>query len=289
MEKLIYTPNKIEEIVRKVKEIVKKKYKPIAIIHFGSSLNPKDMMIESDIDLMAILKRRYKSSIEVFCFDSIEVCVHLVSKKDFEESVKIGFPLVLMAVKFGKQIYGPKRFLEKYKEKANATQKTFEIWYDNAWRVFHFAVLDYVCTTCPGCYLRDCHHAARSFLRAFILRREGAICQRDEEILSRLPVKIQKLYRRLIEIRKNGEKFSFKPKLNRKASSLFKDREAHPLLLLEKIIRFVVKEIEGKDVKSLKDIAKGLKGEITSISIQKTGEVFILKGRKILKRKLFKE
>ena len=51
----------------------------------------------------------------------------------------------------------------------------------------------------------------------------------------------------------------------------------------------MVKEIEGKDVKSLKDIAKGLKGEITSISIQKTGEVFILKGRKILKRKLFKE
>jgi len=54
MEKSIYTPSKIEEIVRKAKEIVSKKYKPIAIIHFGSSLNPKNMMIDLKIEKLTL-------------------------------------------------------------------------------------------------------------------------------------------------------------------------------------------------------------------------------------------
>jgi hypothetical protein len=100
---------------------------------------------------------------------------------------------------------------------------------------------------------------------------------------------IQRAYRKLIEIRKNGENFPFKLKLKFEASSLFKDKEAKPLLLLEKIARFVVREMEGKEMKSLREIVKGLKGEISSMSVERSGEVFILKDEKFIERNLFRK
>jgi predicted nucleotidyltransferase len=225
--KTSFKESEIREVVRKAIDQIKRRFKPISIIQFGSSLYPKNMVIESDVDLMVILRRRVKNPIETF-FDDIEVEAHLISKRDFIKSIKNGFPLTLMAVKFGKVIYGPKDFLEKYRNKALPTRKTVEIWYDNAWRVFHFAILDYFSRGCVGCYLKDCHHAARSFLRAFILKTKNIVCEKDEEILLNIPKDIQRAYKKLIGIRKNGEKFPFKLKLKFEASSLFKDKEAKP-------------------------------------------------------------
>jgi hypothetical protein len=247
------------------------------------------MMLESDVDLMVILRKRAKDPIETFLFGFIEVEAHLISKRDFVKSIKNGFPLTLMAVKFGKVIYGPKDFLAKYKNKALPSRKTIEIWYDNAWRTFHFAILDYISRGCVGCYLKDCHHAARSFLRAFILKTKKIVCEKDEEILSNIPKDIQRAYKELIEIRKSGEKFSFKLKLKFEASSLFKDREARPLLLLEKIARFVVREMEGKKMKSLREVVKGLKGEVLSMSVERNERVVILKDEKFIERNLFRK
>jgi predicted nucleotidyltransferase len=287
--KTSFEESEIREVVRKATNQIKRKFKPIVIIQFGSSLYLKNMMIESDVDLMVILRRRVKDPIETFLFDNIEVEAHLVSKRDFIKSIKNGFPLTLMAVKFGKVIHGPRDFLEKYKNKALPTRKTIEIWHDNAWRVFHFAILDYISRGCVGCYLKDCHHAARSFLRAFILKTRSIVCEKDEEILSNVPKNIKRAYRKLIEIRKNGENFPFKLKLKFEASSLFKDKEAKPLLLLEKIAKFVVKEMEGKEMRSLREIVKGLKGEVLSMSIERSGRVFILKDEKFIERNLFRK
>jgi predicted nucleotidyltransferase len=287
--KTSFEESEIREVVRKATNQIKRKFKPIVIIQFGSSLYSKNMMIESDADLMVILRRRVKYPIETFLFDNIEVEAHLVSKRDFIKSIKNGFPLTLMAVRFGRVIYGPRDFLEKYKNKALPTRKTIEIWYDNAWRVFHFAILDYISRGCVGCYLKDCHHAARSFLRAFILKARSIVCEKDEEILSNVPKNIQRAYKTLIEIRKNGEIFPFKLKLKFEASFLFKDEEARPLLLLEKIAKFVVKEMEGKEMKSLREIVKGLKGEVLSMSVERNGKVVILKDGKFIERSLFRK
>jgi len=287
--KTSFEESEIREVVRKATNQIKRKFKPIVIIQFGSSLYPKNMMIESDLDLMVILRRRAKDPIETFLFDDIEVEAHLVSKRDFIKSIKNGFPLTLMAVRFGIVIYGPRDFLEKYKNKALPTRKTIEIWYDNAWRVFNFAILDYISRGCVGCYLKDCHHVARSFLRAFILKTKNIVCEKDEEILSNIPKSIQRAYRKLIEIRENGENFPFKLKLKFEASFLFKDKEAKPLLLLEKIAKFVVKEMERKEMRSLREIVKGLKGEVLSMSIERSGRVFILKDEKFIERNLFRK
>jgi predicted nucleotidyltransferase len=284
-----FEESEIKEVVKRAKEQIKRKFKPISIIQFGSSLHPENMMLESDVDLMVILRRRAKDPIETFLFDGIEVEAHLISKRDFIKSIKNGFPLTLMTIKFGKVIYGPRDFLEKYKNKALPTRKTIEIWYENAWRVFHFAILDYISRGCVGCYLKDCHHTARSFLRAFILKTKKIVCEKDEEILSNIPKNIQRAYKKLIEIRKNGENFPFKLKLKFEASHLFKDKEAKPLLLLEKIAKFVVREIEGKEMKSLREIVKGLKGEVSSMSVEKSGEVFILKDGKFVEKSLFRK
>jgi predicted nucleotidyltransferase len=287
--KASFEESEIREVVGKAIDQIKRRFKPISIIQFGSSLHPENMMIESDVDLMVILRKRTKDPIETFLFDGIEVEAHLISKRDFVRSIKNGFPLTLMAVKFGKVIYGPKEFLEKYRNKALPSRKTIEIWYDNAWRIFHFAILDYFSRGCVGCYLKDCHHAARSFLRAFILKTKNIVCEKDEEILSNIPKNIQRAYKKLIEIRKNGENFPFKLKLKFRVPFLFKDKEAKPLLLLEKIAKFVVKEMEGKEMKNLREIVKSLKGEISSMSIERSGEVFILKDEKFIERNLFRK
>jgi len=287
--KTSFEESEIKEVVKRARERIKRRFKPIAIIQFGSSLYPENMMLESDVDLMVVLRKRAKDPIETFLFDNIEVEAHLVSKRDFIKSIKNGFPLTLMAAKFGKLIYWPRDFVEKYKNKALPTRKTIEIWYDNAWRVFHFAILDYISRGCVGCYLKDCHHAARSFLRAFILKTKNIVCEKDEEVLSNVPKNIQRAYKTLIEIRKNGENFPFKLKLKFEASSLFKDKEAKPLLLLKKIAEFVVKEMEGKEMRSLREIVKGLKGEVSSMSVERSGRVFILKDEKFIERNLFRK
>jgi hypothetical protein len=81
----------------------------------------------------------------------------------------------------------------------------------------------------------------------------------------------------------------FKLKLKFEASSLFKDEEAKPLLLLREIAKFVVREMEGKEMKSLREILKGLKGEVSSMSLERRGKVVILKDEKFIERSLFRK
>ena len=81
--KASFEENEIREVVRRVANQIKRKFKPIAIIQFGSPLHPENMMIESDVDLMVILRKRAKDPIETFLFDGIEVEAHLISKKRF--------------------------------------------------------------------------------------------------------------------------------------------------------------------------------------------------------------
>jgi hypothetical protein len=70
---------------------------------------------------------------------------------------------------------------------------------------------------------------------------------------------------------------------------LFKDKEAKPLLLLEKIAKFVVREMEGKEMKSLREVVKGLKGEVSSISVERNGRAVILKDENFIERNLFRK
>jgi predicted nucleotidyltransferase len=278
---------KIKKISKEAINRIKSRFKPIAILQFGSSLHPKDMMVESDIDFLVVLRRKLKEPLEVFLFDSIEVAAHLLSKREFLEGVETGFPIVIMALKFGKVIYDPKGILKKFRRIALPTERTAEIWYENGWTVFSRAILEYISRGCVGCYLKDCHHSARSFLRSFLLKTKGILCERDKEILLNIPKEIRKFYKRIIEARREGENFPFKPKFKIKAREIFRDSEAKPLLHLEKIVQYVIGEIEGKKMRSLREVVKGIKGEVSSIYLDKSGKVTILQNKKFLTRKLF--
>jgi predicted nucleotidyltransferase len=259
---------RIKKLVNKAIEKVKKEFKPIAIIHFGSSLDPEKMMLESDIDLLAVLKRKRKDRIEVYSTDEIEIAVHLFSKRDFLKSLKEGFPLVLRALKFGKFVYDPKKILSKYKDLAIPTENTLKVWYSNGWNVYSRAVFDYFHRSCLGCYLKDCHHSARSFLWALILKEKGILCEDDEEIISNSPSKLRSSYRKIVEYRKNWKDFSFDILWKPKESKILKDFEARPLLELEKILHYTVKEIEGKELSKLKDVLQEIRN-IESVYVGK--------------------
>jgi hypothetical protein len=47
--------------------------------------------------------------------------------------------------------------------------------------------------------------------------------------------------------------------------------------------------MEGKEMKSLREIVKGLKGEVLSMSIERSGRVSILKDGKFIERSLFRK
>jgi hypothetical protein len=47
--------------------------------------------------------------------------------------------------------------------------------------------------------------------------------------------------------------------------------------------------MEGKEMKSLREIVKGLKGEVSSMSLERRGKVVILKDEKFIERSLFRK
>jgi predicted nucleotidyltransferase len=61
-----FEESEIKEVVKRARERIKRRFKPIAIIQFGSSLYPENMMLESDVDLMVVLRKRAKDPIETF-------------------------------------------------------------------------------------------------------------------------------------------------------------------------------------------------------------------------------
>ncbi len=130
----------VRKIVREKLALFKKKPSLIGFIHFGSSVYSKQFFIESDIDLMAIVTRKPKESLEVdnkiISKHFVDVAIHIYPKKEFISMAKQGHPLAIMALKFGRIIYDQNDFLKTLKQKAKPTEKTTEIWLDNAMRTY---------------------------------------------------------------------------------------------------------------------------------------------------------
>jgi len=268
----------INKILEKAVSRIKKELKPLVIIQFGSSLKPENMLVESDIDILAV-RSKGKRDVKVFNY-GIEVSVQIISKKDFLLALKSGNPVAFSAVNFGKALYDPKNLMKNFKKASKLTAKTVEILYKDGWSAFSRAILEYFSRNCAGCYLKYCHHSARNFLKALVLKKRGIFCQYDSELLANLPKTIAKSYKKLIAYRKKGDKFPFSLIVEK----MFNDREAEPLLATEKIVRHCVKQLKGKKVKTLKQLVKGVKGRINEIFLGSEGEALILVTRKIRKR-----
>ncbi len=282
----------VRKIVREKAAYFKKKSSLVGFIHFGSSVYSKQFFVESDIDLMGIVTRKPKESLEVdnkiLGEKFVDVATHIYSKKEFTLMTQQGHPLAIMALQFGRINYDPTHFLRQLKQKAKPTKKTEETWLENAMRTYSFAIMSYFSRNCVGCYLKDVHHAARTFLRAYLLQKKGVLCQRDEDILSSCPRELYLPFQKIINARKKGKLVGYEITAEIPAQDAFKDKIAEPLLSLEKIVMFTLEELNNKKIFTLQQTAAKIKGKIHTFVLGKDYGIIVTEKRKWIEQPLYK-
>lgn len=240
---------KLEKEVRNVEMQLRKKFgrKLVSIVQIGSSLRPKEMFSNSDVDFVVILDEKPKKRF-VSVDSAIETSILPFSRWHFGKALKDGMPVAVMAVKFGKVLFD-----RNYFSKLNARpgKNTVETWMQNGLSIFSSAIMEFFAASCACCYLRDAHHSARSFLRAYILKKKGILCETDRDIIRSIDdEELRKIFGHLIKFRKNIDSFPFDfMKMCRMRG--IRGRSAAPLLLLEKLAHKIIYLMHGKRMRTL--------------------------------------
>lgn len=113
--------------------------------------------------------------------------------------------------------------------------------------------------SCACCYLRDAHHSARSFLRAYILKEKGLLCESDKYIIkSTKDRELRRIFKRLIRFRKRIDTFPFDFMKLRRMRRI-NGRSAEPLLMLEKLAHKTVYLMYGKRMRTLAETIRRIK------------------------------
>ncbi|MFZ3076889.1 MAG: hypothetical protein WA139_00355 [Candidatus Aenigmatarchaeota archaeon] len=243
--------SKLQKEIKSIESQIKKKFgsELVSLIHIGSSLRPKEMFSNSDIDFVAVVKKKPKdwfTSVD----SSYETNILAYSKHQFRNLIKEGSPVPLMAVKFGKTLFD-NNFL---KFDAKPTEKTIETWVQNGFSIFSSAIMEFFAAGCVCCYLKDTHHSARSFLRAQILKEKGILCESDKDIIKNTDDDgMRRIFEKLINFRKNLISFPFDfMKLHRMKK--VSGKSAEPLLLLEQLMHEMAFRFYEKKMHKLSEI-----------------------------------
>ncbi len=248
--------NKLQKEIRSIKNQIRKKFgkELVSLIHIGSSLRPNEMFSNSDIDFVAVIKKKPKdwfTSVD----SSYETNILTYSKYQFRNLIKEGSPVPLMAVKFGKILFD-RGFL---KFDAKPTEKTIETWAQNGLSVFSSSIMEFFAAGCICCYLKDVHHSARSFLRAQILKEKGILCESDKDIIRNVDdIELRNIFEKLIKYRKNFIDFPFDfMKMHR--MKRIRGKSAEPLLLLENLAHKMIFLFYGKRMYGLSETIEKIK------------------------------
>lgn len=263
---------KLEREIRSVERQVKKKFgrKLVSLVQIGSSLRPKEMFPNSDIDFVAILGKKPKDRF-VSVDSAMETSILPFSRWQFRAALKDGMPVAVMAVKFGKALFDRKYFV---KLAAKPNKNTVETWMQNGLSIFSSAIVEFFAVSCACCYLRDAHHSARSFLRAYILEKKGVLCETDRDIIRNTDDKeLKKIFGKLIKFRKNIDSFPF-DFMKMRGVKKIGGRSARPLLLLEKLAHKIVYLMRGKRMRTLAETIGRIKKPYDHIS-----SVYLTTGR----------
>lgn len=250
--------------VRSVERQLRKKFgrKLVSLVQIGSSLRPKEMFPNSDIDFVAILDKKPKERF-VSVDSAMETGILPFSRWQFRAALKDGMPVAVMAVKFGKVLFDRKYFV---KLAARPNKNTVETWMENGLSIFSSSIMEFFAVSCACCYLRDAHHSARSFLRAYILKKKGILCETDRDILRNTDDKeLRKIFVKLIEFRKRIDAFPFDFMKMRRMKKIG-GRSAMPLLLLEKLAHKIVYLMRGKRMRTLAETIGRIKKPYDHIS-----------------------
>ncbi len=252
-------------MIREIKRITRQLKKDsgiVSIIQFGSSLKPREMFSNSDIDFVVITKRKRKQR-SIYIKSNFESDFLVYSKNEFKEMQEKGHPIALTAINFGKILYNKDKGFKL--EQVEPTELTIKTWMNNGMNVFNSAIMEYFAMGCPCCYLKAVHHSARNLLKALILKNKDILCQTNKEILQNLPRKYQRKYQKLINYRKNLNDFEFDIEKILKIKKI-KGKTAKPLLCLESLVHNIIFEMKQKKMYSLREIINKAEEKINYIN-----------------------
>ncbi len=148
--------------------------------------------------------------------------------------------------------------------------------------------MSYFSRSCVGCYLKDVHHAARTFLRAYLLQKKGVLCQKDEDLWSHSPRELYLYFLKIISARKKGKLSKYELTAGIPAQEAFKDKIAEPLLNLEKIVIFTLEELCKKKIFTLEQTAAKVKGKIHTFALGEKYGLMIVEKRKWIELPFYK-
>lgn len=248
----------ITKLIKKYVKKLKKEKSVVSIIQIGSSLRKEDFKSNSDVDFLIIYKNPVKKPIEIEDIDGLEVNLIRHGRKQFLKLLKEGNPVDLIAIKFGKVLYGNGFITQIKKKKFKPSEKTIEKWIHTATFNLMDAATNYSFPHCICCYFKAIHHASREFSRAIILKEQKKLLEGDRAILKNLKSNYPELYKKfklIVNGRKNYKKFRQKyiksPKI--KNSGLGKY-----LLALEDISIEALKITKGLEVPKINKIIEEL-------------------------------
>lgn len=127
----------LEREARSVEKQLRRKFgsRLVSLVQIGSSLRPKDMFSNSDIDFVIVLNKKPKGRV-VSVDSAIETGILPFSRWQFRKVLKDGSPMALMAVKFGRVIFDRGYFAMLT---GHPTKNTWETWMENGLSIFSSA------------------------------------------------------------------------------------------------------------------------------------------------------
>jgi hypothetical protein len=276
----------VKSEVKRLIRAINEKYSDnlVSLVQMGSSLRPNEMFPESDLDFVAILRRapkdRFSIGHELRFQPTREFGLHMFSKRQFVKELKEGRPIPLMSVKYGRIVLDD-GFLERLGSSWEPTELTFKLWYDHGWTAWSRAICDLICAD-DCCYLRDCHHAARNFLRAWLLRKRRILCGTDKEILENISKEFKSDYSKLMKWRM-GHSYTLDFMKMRKLKTISeRSRYAKPLFTAERLITNIVSEIENKRLRSLIEVIADIDEPYDHIAL-----IFAHRGKRRYERSVY--
>lgn len=181
----------------------------ISAFQIGSSLRKEDFFENSDLDFLVIYDKKVKKD---FLYENREIEINIIrrNKEKFLEFLNKGNPVDLVALNFGKILFGHEFVSKLRRKKFKGTEKTIESWIKTASFNFSAAANNYPFPTCTCCYFKDLHHSSRDFSRAIILKEKEKLTESNAMIIKELGSiypELAKEYKFILKGRKNYQKF----------------------------------------------------------------------------------
>lgn len=181
----------------------------VTLVHMGSSAHPDAQFVSlSDVDIMVVTRMKTRKKLRVEA-DEREVQVVVRSKRKFLSLLRNGNPLELSTVRYGRVIYGDREMIEDMRNRFGPTEHTWKVWLATSSRRYAFALAVYAFPGCACCFVNDLYHAARESMKARVLKENGVMIERLEEIMDWCrKYGLEDNYERLLKIRGDWEGLS---------------------------------------------------------------------------------